>query len=80
MFDGGYYSSRIIEPGAVCPEDKNTLEWQKAGPKDIFDTLKAQQYVPLISMSRRRISGCSRSGRRTSGWPRHGRQISVPIR
>lgn len=46
MYDGGYYSSRIIEPGAVCPEDKNTLEWQRAGPKEIFDTLKMQQYVP----------------------------------
>lgn len=46
MFDGGYYSSRLIEPAAICPEDRVTAEWQKAGPKDIFETLKVQQYVP----------------------------------
>lgn len=46
MFDGGYYSSQLTEPAAVCPDDRMAIEWQRAGPDRVLAVLSEQGYVP----------------------------------
>src|SRR5262249_6879722 len=40
LVDGGYFGTRLPEPGVVCPEDQDALQWQRnfaADPNNVLE-------------------------------------------